>query len=184
MKAGPSDPDWDQLVALSRSSTSSSAVVPPVRLRVIPPETFSETVIEMMLEIPGLTREKVLQSVKDCSYNHVSALYQLLLQMEASGTLGSVKRPLSIPPLRRGPSPDRLTPDAGLMERQVLSSTVASASDFATFAEQRPVLTSSRSSLQVPEWVIMDNQLVEKFGEGKAVGETVDYKDEDSRISS
>ena len=169
-KAGPSDPDWDQLVELSRCS-SSKPILPTPRLRVIPPETFSDTVIEMMLEIPGLTREKILQSVKDCCYNHVSALYQLLLQIEASGTLGNVRRPLSIPPLRRGPSPDRLTPDAGL-ERQVLCK-VSSSSDFSTFSEQRPLLTSSRTSLHVPEWVI-DNQMVEKFGDDGAESDVED----------
>ncbi|CAG0917990.1 unnamed protein product [Notodromas monacha] len=162
MKAGPTDPEWESLVEMSKYETPKAFP----QIEYIPPDAFHASVLEMMEEIPGLTKERIIQSVNEGCFDHVSALYNLLVQLDAKGILGSVRRPLSVPRPRAGPSPDRLTCDRSEVRDNVPSVTISDSS----IPEQQP-----RPLTLPPEWVI-DNQMVEKFGEG---GDCVESDGED-----
>ncbi|CAG7729991.1 unnamed protein product [Allacma fusca] len=66
-------------------------------------ETINETIVDQMTLLPGLSRETILQSIKEKRFNHISAIYDLLTlrEEEPCGQSPSPVSPFVLPAQRK-----------------------------------------------------------------------------------
>ncbi|XP_034233875.1 serine/threonine-protein kinase SIK3-like isoform X2 [Thrips palmi] len=119
------------------------------------PEPLNKLVMEHMLQLPGLTSEMILQSIQERRFDHISAIYHLLVDKLEQRSQGGVSRPVGL--MQR-----KASITTGIVDRSPLS-------EFEPFAPTNSPLMSM--PINPDECTFSNSQLVETFGDTDSLPE-------------
>ncbi|XP_026279659.1 serine/threonine-protein kinase SIK3 isoform X2 [Frankliniella occidentalis] len=119
------------------------------------PEPLNKLVMEHMLQLPGLTSEMIIQSLQEKNFDHISAIYHLLVDKLEQRSQGGPARPI------------------GLMQRKASITTgVVDRSPLNEFEPFAPTNSPLMSMPVIPdECTFSNSQLLETFGDTDSLPE-------------